>query len=300
MPINPHYLTESSPRLSHRGVVSDFGIRPANFARASKTNAPPVILPAVSPLLLRWFTWYSRGYVRRHFHSLRLSLSGLPPCADGMPLVIYSNHASWWDPLVCLVLKAELFPDRSSFAPIDAVMLERYRFFRRLGFFGVDRSSRKGATQFLRTADAILESPGHLLAITPQNAFADVRQRPIHFASGLGRLAARGKRVCFVPVALEYVFWEERLPEILVRFGNPHYGSTPDSHQPEARAWTAIFETELAETQNELAREAQRRRPQDFHPLLLGGAGPGGIYDLWRAFSATLTGQNFAREHGHK
>ena len=60
-------------------------------------------LPAISPLLLRWFTWYCRGYVRRHFHSLRISINGLPPDATGYPVVLYTNHASWWDPLVGLV-----------------------------------------------------------------------------------------------------------------------------------------------------------------------------------------------------
>lgn len=257
-------------------------------------------LPALSPLLLRWFTWYSRAYLRRHFHSLRLSVAGPLPRSEGMPLVVYSNHASWWDPLVCLVLKAELFPNRPAFAPIDAAMLERYRFFRRLGFFGVKRNSWNGAIQFLRMAGTILESPRNLLAITPQNAFVDVRQRPIHFASGLGHLAALGKSACFVPIALEYVFWEERLPEILVRFGKPHYQSSEERPQRDPGSWTALFEAELAETQAELAREAQRRRPEDFHQLLRGGAGQGGIYDLWRAFKAALAGQTFAREHGNK
>src|SRR5579859_5789895 len=60
-------------------------------------------LPRISSPLLRWFTWYSRRYVRRHFHSVRVSRSGLPP-ASKLPLVIYSNHAAWWDALVCLVL----------------------------------------------------------------------------------------------------------------------------------------------------------------------------------------------------
>ena len=72
----------------------------------------------------------------RHFHSLRISRAGLPPDARGLPLVLYTNHASWWDPLVGLVVKAECFPDRTLFTPIDATMLERYKMFAKLGFFG--------------------------------------------------------------------------------------------------------------------------------------------------------------------
>ena len=32
-----------------------------------------VILPPVSSWWLGWFTWYARRYLRRHFHSLRVS-----------------------------------------------------------------------------------------------------------------------------------------------------------------------------------------------------------------------------------
>ena len=60
----------------------------------------------------------------------------MPPDARGLPLVLYTNHASWWDPLVGLIVKAEFFPDRTLFTPIDATMLERYKMFAKLGFFG--------------------------------------------------------------------------------------------------------------------------------------------------------------------
>ena len=178
-------------------------------------------LPSISLLLLRWFTWYSRGYLRRHFHSLRVSRAGLPPETSGLPLVLFTNHASWWDPLVGLVLKTHFFADRALFAPIDAAMLTRYGMFRKLGFFGVEQCSRRGAVEFLRMSETILQSSNHLLAVTPQGRFADVRERPIRFKAGLGHLATRVERALFLPMATELVFWEERLPEVLVRFGEP-------------------------------------------------------------------------------
>jgi 1-acyl-sn-glycerol-3-phosphate acyltransferase len=257
-------------------------------------------LPRISPLLLRWFTWYSRRYLRRHFHSLRISCAGLPPDVRGLPLVVYSNHASWWDALVCLVLKDEFFPERNAFTPMDAAMLERYGFFRKLGFFGVEQSSRRGAIQFLRTAENILREPDSLLAITPQSRFADVRERPVHFEAGLGHLAARAERAVFVPMAMELVFWEERLPEILVRFGEPVEIRKQPAEIFGAKYWTAVFEKKLEAAQDALAVEAQRRDPGDFEIVLRGGAGQGGVYDLWRGLKAKLRGEKFNREHGRK
>lgn len=256
-------------------------------------------LPRISSPLLRWFTWYSRRYVRRHFHSVRVSRAGLPPVSN-LPLVIYSNHASWWDALVCLVLKEEFFPDRAAFAPMDAEMLERYKMFRWLGFFGVERKTRRGAIQFLRATDTILQSPGHLLAVTPQGRFADARERPVRFEAGLGHLAGRAPKVLFVPFAVEYVFWEERLPEILVRFGESVEARREHATEFEPAYWTNLFEQRLTSAQDALAAESQRRDPNDFQPILRGGAGPGGIYDWWRLLTAKLRGKAFRREHGRK
>lgn len=268
--------------------------------RRDKSAATSATLPRISPVVRGWFTWYCRRYLRRHFHALRMSRTGLLPHTAGRPLVIYSNHASWWDPLVCLVLKDAFFPGYRAFAPMDALMLERYKFFRRLGFFGVEQGSARGAAHFLRTAQAVLQSADTLLALTPQSRFADVRQRPIQFAAGIGHLAAHAPQALFLPVAIEYVFWEERLPEILVRLGHPVDPTQCDGNSYDARGWTQLFEQQLGHTQDALALEAQRRRTEDFQTLLQGGAGQGGIYDCWHAFRAKCRGETFHREHGNK
>ena len=273
----------------------DFGIHSKAGIRTS--NSPDRV-PAISRLLLRWFTWYSRRYIRRHFHSLRISLAGLPPDTSGLPLVLYSNHASWWDALVCLVTKQQFFPAHAAFAPIDAAMLKRYRMFGKLGFFGVEQRSRRGGIHFLRTAEAILKSPQALLAVTPQSRFADVRERPVQFGAGLGHLAKRVERALFVPVALEYAFWEERLPEILMRFGEPVQVRREHSAAFDAKYWTRLFEQKLAETQDALALETQRRDGNAFLMVLRGGAGQGGIYDVWQWLNARLRGEPFRKEHG--
>ncbi len=279
-------------------AFESFISRKANEAGEQLPNS--LTLPRISPWLVGWFTWYCRRYIRRHFHSLRVPVSGLPPGTCGLPLVAYTNHASWWDPLVGLVLKDEFFAQRTLFSPIDAAMLARYRMFAKLGFFGVEQGSRRGAVQFLRTGEAVLQSPQHLLAVTPQSRFADVRERPVKFRAGLGHLAMRVERAVFLPMATEFVFWEERLPEILVRFGEPVEVRREHAAAFTHDYWTDLFEQKLEATQDALALEAQRRRASDFKTLLLGGAGQGGVYDLWRALTARRRGESFTKEHGSK
>ena len=260
-----------------------------------------VSLPPISWKLLRLFTWYSRRYVKNHFHAVRLSQSGFPPEVGSIPLVIYSNHASWWDPLVGLVLRDDFFPSQGVYAPMDAQMLRRYGFFRRLGFFGVEPQTRRGAVQFLRTAEAVLASSENILAVTPQGRFADVRERPVRFASGLGHLAARVRRASFTPLAIEYVFWEERLPEILVRFGAPiEVRGGGESEGENGAHWTAVFEKALEQTQEALRVEACRRCPDDFVKLFGGRAGQAATYDFWRYLKSYWSDEPFRKEHGFK
>ena len=284
------------------GTLSARAVEVSNVVRSESGSGLPQskALPRISPLLLNWFTWYSRRYIRHHFHSLRVSLAGLPPDSRGLPLVLYSNHASWWDALVCLVVKQEFFPGRTAFAPMDAAMLERYKIFRKFGFFGVAQGSRRGAIQFLRAAEAILKSRDNLLFVTPQSRFADVRERPVRFEAGLGHLAVRVESALFVPVVAEYVFWEERLPAILVRFGEPVEVRAGNRAGFDTKDWTTLFERKLTETQDALAVEAQRRNGNDFQMMLRGGAGQGGVYDWWRGLIAKLRGESFRKEHGNK
>lgn len=228
----------------------------------------------VSEFWLKWFAAYNRRYLRRHFHSLRILKHGLP-CLTNQSTVIFLNHASWWDPLVCLFLAREFFPDRASFAPIDAAMLERYRFFKRLGFFGIEPGTVRGARSLFGTAEQLLGSSHNLLWLTPQGRFADPRERPVELQSGLGALAARFPQAAFVPLAIEYPFWTESKSEILVAFGE---SITPSDAPNE---WTEVFAGQLEKTQAELATYSLGRNPHDWQLLNRGRSGFAGIYGRW-------------------
>jgi len=253
-----------------------------------------------SPWLLRAFSGYSRWYLSRHFHSLRISRAGTIPAPGGLPLVIYVNHASWWDPLVCLTLQNVLFANRQAHAPMDARALQRYRFFSKLGFFPVDLTHPRGAGQFIRKADEVLRDPNSILWLTPQGRFADVRERPVRFQPGLGHLPRRIERAAFVSLAIEYTHWEERKMEILCRFGPVEIaGRTSPLPATGNRNSTRYFERQLQNNQDALALEVQRRSPEDFELILRANSGVGIVYDAWRAVRSAFTGQRFQQEHGN-
>ncbi len=264
-------------------------------------------LPRVSSPLLSLFTRYTRWYLPRHLHSLRLSREGWQPQPHPTALrIVYLNHASWWDPLVCLHLRDRFFPSRPSYALIEDAALARYPFFARLGFIGIEPSTRRGAATFLRTLQSLASQPGAMLWVTPQARFCDVRERPLGFERGLAHVASRlaidsgspMRTVEFIPLAIEYTHWHERTPEALVRFGKPFAPGPlqPSCHQVDL--WNDELEHRLATEMDALAMLARRRDPGRFHDLLRGRAGVGGPYDLWRRLHASLRRRSFTPRHG--
>lgn len=244
--------------------------------------------PQVSPLFLSMFGRYCERFLARNFHAVRLSKSQRPdPVAvRGKPLVVYFNHPSWWDPLICMQLAVQLFPERQHFGPIDANALGKYKFFEKLGFFGVEPGTARGARRFLSVSQEILSRPDTALWIAAEGRFTDPRERPVRLRSGIGHLASKVRSAVLLPLALEYPFWEERFPEALARFGEEVPTGDADLG---AGDWTPILESHLESALEVLATESLSRDASRFEVLLGGTAGVGGIYDTWRRLKARFT-----------
>lgn len=255
----------------------------------------PALVPPVSPLLLRWFRGYSRRYLQRHFTAVRQLRLTPPPADQPGALVVYLNHPSWWDPLLALFLASETWPARRVYAPMAAHSLERYGFFRKLGCFPVEQDSLAGARRFLTTARAVVNVPNTALWLTPQGAFTDVRRRPTELQPGLGHLATSLPDGQVVPLAVEYVFWDERLPEALVAWGEPRPAS--ELRGMSAREATGVLAAALESTQDRLADAAAHRDQAMFDALLSGRVGIGGVYDAWRRWGSRLRRQTFDPAH---
>jgi 1-acyl-sn-glycerol-3-phosphate acyltransferase len=192
-----------------------------------------------------------------------------------------------------MVVSTTLLHNRKCFGPMEAVQLERYRFMRRIGVFRVEPGTRRGAAAFLRTSSAILVDPKAVLWVTAEGTFADPRLRPVRLRPGTAHLMARLEGIVAIPLALEYPFWTERLPEALCRFGEPLQGD-----RGSVASWQARLEEGLAATMDALAADAMARDPGRFELVLRGQAGVGGIYDLLRRARAALRGERFEPEHG--
>lgn len=256
---------------------------------------PQVAVPRQSDLLWRSFRWWVRRYVRKHFHAVRLSRGSHVNVPHDLPLIIVLNHPSWWDPLIGAILTLNFSP-RTHYAPMEARALERYPLFDRLGFYPVEQGTALGALAFLERTRAILAQPNVALWITAQGRFTDPRCRPPQLQPGIGHIARRLNRGLIVTLALEYLFWDERLPEALARFGEPI--RIEANRSLTVSEWVALIEDNLETAQNALAADALARDPARFDTLLAGRVAIGGVYDQCRRLRAWVRGERFQAEHG--
>lgn len=250
-------------------------------------------LPRFSPTVHLWFVRYLRRYFARNFDAVRVSRECRVPRETDRPLIIYANHPSWWDPIVLLLLIRTHYDDWRFHAPIDAAALARYPWLERLGLFPVEADRLSGARRFLEAGSALLGSERTGLALTAQGEFADVRERPVRIRRGVAHLLERHPGARAFPIAIEYAFWNERLPEVLVRFGQRPITAG-------GRGIEAIhgeLEQALEHQLDRLARAAITRDAGQFDALLDGRRGVGLIQDLPLRLRALFRGERFDPSH---
>lgn len=264
--------------------------------------------PQISKFLYWGFSKYVQRLVRKKFSAIRVvqndGLNRLREVGSSRSVLVYINHIGWWDPMTAVFMTKQLWPDRSFYAPIDADALEKYRVLSRLGFFPIQRDAVSGARAFLQTMDDLLKNPSAAIWMTPEGRFADARQ-PAEFQKGLGQAVARFQKQSatinrdgpvVVCAAVEYPFWDESTPELLIEFGRPEI---LESDQPErsGEEWTMHFQQQLRDVQKSLAQKSIVRDASAFHTLSCGSAGEGGLYDWARRTKAALTGRSFEQRH---
>lgn len=240
---------------------------------------PPAILPHHRRAwFCRVFQWYSRRLLTKQFNAVRVAsaharaMEGLSD--PGGPTMLLFNHQSWWDPIITAALARAYAPSTHVYAPMDRAMVRRFAFMRQLGIFGVDLDDPrafKALVQYM--ADLARNDPRAGFWITPQGRFADVRA-PLELRPGAAAIASRlargGTPPGVVCMAVEFAFWEDRKPEVLL---------LPVPCPPPPRHTTSLWHRQISHTlhgaMDELARLTIARDPGAFTIIL--GRGASGV-----------------------
>jgi len=252
-------------------------------------------IPQSKAWLVDGFCRFTARMVRKNFTCFAVQSAPVldPPLPHECSIVVYANHVGWWDPIVAMLLRKRFFPDRVFYAPIDAQALEAYGIFQQLGFYGLQLDTFAGASDFLKTSRDILANPKSSLWITPEGYFTDCRDLDRPLMPGIAHLAASSPNTIFLPLAIEYPFWEEPKPMIATRFGTPIRFEPGTS---KSQCQDAIFQS-LRSTQRQLAQSVMRRELGEFEFLIPPKAKRQGLYDTFRAWKAWAQGRSFNPSH---
>ncbi len=267
-------------------------------------SMPATLLPArPSKPFARVFAWYLRRTLARSFHAVRLLRGSREAMRaleahDGPAMALFT-HSAWWDPLTGLHLANTLVPSRQLLAPMDIRQLQRFAFFRKLGLFGIDPDDPASLEAMANYVERGLErDPRPLIALTPQGTFADPRA-PIVLRPGAAALAARlmsrslasdraspcGLRVAVV--AIEYVFWTDRRPELLLNAQGVELPPWTERGMVSTATLQRAFTAAFASCAGALAERVIARDEGAFEAMGAGGAGgdrPARIHPLYDAW----------------
>ncbi|WP_237216824.1 lysophospholipid acyltransferase family protein [Falsiroseomonas oryziterrae] len=263
--------------------------------RSAARSAAEDPIGRYDPRRMAFFHFMFSRFFGKHMRAARVARWGVPRDYGDRPLVVFANHPGWWDGVAFMLLSVALFPNRRMFIPMEKQALDRYGFMRRLGVFGIETGSPRGAIAFLRLAKEVLAAPDRMLWMNAPGRFSDVRERPVPIAPGMTRLPEFAPDALFIPLALDYPFWTERKAEMLCAFGEPIEGRVLEAMDRDARA--QALSAALAATMDRLAADAVARDPARFETIHKGREGMGGIYDLWRRLRAAASGKRFDPRH---
>ena len=166
-----------------------------------------------------WFARDADMRVRRQFSALRVrGLDRARRALEQGPVLVVSNHTSYWDALLVLQLGVRILGART-FAMMDATNLRRLPFFALVGAFGVDRSSAVDGARAVRYAAKLLAAPRTLVWIFAQGRETPVTARPLGFHGGSAAVARLAKDARVLPLAIRYEHGEQPRAIIYVSIG---------------------------------------------------------------------------------
>lgn len=214
----------------------------------------------------RVFAIYNRNLIKRRFSSLNvLNLDILQNLNREFPLIIYTNHSSWWDGLIAFQIshKAKL----DSYILMEEKHLERFFLFRRLGAFSVIRENAREALKSIEySADLLREDSNRTLWIFPQGEILPNDARPLNFYNGFSRIIAKTGRCFVLSLAIRYEFANEFKPGIFVKIGKAEFVEPGENFNVKER--TKYFAGNLTANLDELKADVSNKNLMNYRKIV--------------------------------
>lgn len=202
-----------------------------------------------SPAFRVLFDLYNRRYLLpRAFRRIDLYGSLDAGVERERPILYIANHSSWWDGLLLFHLWRRSGEDRH-YVMMDEEQLAKYRFFRKLGAYSVDKSAPGSSRASLRYTEELL-ARGNRVWLFPQGDIRHLESRPLALRRGAEYLLRRVPQAAVVPVTFYYTQGLHSKPEASLEIGRPM-----------SEDWAALDRRSVMDRlQNGLQRQLDRHR----------------------------------------
>lgn len=133
-----------------------------------------------NPVLYPLFCCYINRMLKRHFHPIDFIGEWTE---DHRPVLLISNHISWWDGCWNLYFTHNILKRKYYFMAGEQ-QLAQHPFMKRVGGFGI-RPGSKDILKSLKYIVSLLQTPAHAVLVYPQGKIASVYQTDIQFKKGV-------------------------------------------------------------------------------------------------------------------
>lgn len=165
-------------------------------------------------LFEKGFAVYLFPLMRRSFsHFLGQNIREIPQ----QPAVFIANHSSWWDGLLFFFLNRTVWK-HDIHMMMHEKNLKKYKFFRYLGAFSIDKQKPKDIIRSLQYAEELLKQ-GKSVVLFPQGDEFHQEIRPLAFNNGIGYMLEKHPEVSVIPITFYYSFRHEQKPEVWIHQG---------------------------------------------------------------------------------
>lgn len=155
---------------------------------------------------------YAKFMISRHF--TRVVIKG-DFHDKNLPVLILSNHISWWDGFWIMYLNLYLLRRKFYFMMLEG-QLKRYSFFINSGGFSVRKGSRSILESINYSAELLSEKK-NMLMLFPQGRINSMHNQSIDFERGIEKILDRVKgdiHILFVANLVDY--FSDRKPSLFI------------------------------------------------------------------------------------
>lgn len=165
------------------------------------------------PFFVRFFSFYARTGLRRHFHDTRFECS---VNAAGRPVLLIGNHFSWWDGFIAYRLN-DLFLHKKFHIMMLEEQLEKRLFLNKAGAYSIKRGSRS-VVDSLNYTSGLLHEPENMVVVYPQGTITSIHRKPVRFEKGTERIIAGASDRLMILFYVALPDWfSEKKPELFTR-----------------------------------------------------------------------------------